>query len=77
MNKLLEKPNICNRCHTTCIEKEEKVIICSDVEFRCKGWYTGKDGNKRKCNKLLAKGNGDGLLAGSIKCPICGEMNER
>lgn len=66
MNKLLEKPNICKRCSTTCIEKGEKVIICSDVEFRCK-----------ECGKLLAKGNGSGFLAGSIKCPRCGEMNER
>lgn len=68
MNKLLEKPNICKRCSTTCIEKEESVIICSDVEFRCKG---------KGCGRLLAKGNDDGFLAGRIKCPKCGEMNER
>ncbi len=66
MNKLLEKPNICSRCSTTCIEKEEKVIICSDVDFRCKN-----------CGKLLAKENSNGDIAANIKCPKCGEMNER
>lgn len=64
-NKLLEKPNICSRCHATCIEKEEKVIICSDVEFRC------------KCGRLLAKPNDNGDIAGAIICSKCGEMNER
>tara|TARA_Y100001938_G_C8097470_1_gene439119 strand:- start:1907 stop:2083 length:177 start_codon:yes stop_codon:yes gene_type:complete len=29
-----------------------------------------------KCNKLLAKINSKGLLAGQIKCPRCGQINE-
>ena len=29
------------------------------------------------CNKLLAKGNQAGFLAGEIKCPRCGAINEK
>tara|TARA_R100001086_G_scaffold91957_1_gene45566 strand:+ start:495 stop:671 length:177 start_codon:yes stop_codon:yes gene_type:complete len=29
-----------------------------------------------KCGKLLAKINSNGVLAGQIKCPRCGAMNE-
>ncbi|MEW6569802.1 MAG: Com family DNA-binding transcriptional regulator [Nitrospirota bacterium] len=35
-------------------------------QFRC-----------QKCNKLLAEENGKGRIAGLIKCPRCGYMNEK
>lgn len=35
-------------------------------QFRCK-----------YCNKLLAKANSEGEIAGEIKCPRCGAINER
>ena len=43
--------------------------LCTNVEqpsFRC-----------ALCNKLLAKPNTKGEIAGQIKCPRCGEFNER
>ena len=30
----------------------------------------------RECNKLLAKPNKSGAVAGEIKCPRCGHINE-
>ena len=29
------------------------------------------------CNKLLAKTNNSGVVAGEIKCPRCGVINEK
>jgi len=43
----------------------EQDMATKTGEFRCS-----------KCNKLLAKANGEGKIAGYIKCIRCGTMNE-
>jgi hypothetical protein len=50
------------------IHKKEILVLKQkegNVDFRC---YL--------CYKLLAKENAAGKIAGSIKCPRCGKMNE-
>ena len=37
-----------------------------EIQFRC-----------GQCDKLLAKENANKQIAGQIKCPRCGVMNER
>lgn len=43
-------------------------------ELRCNGIII-KKGVKKKCNKLLAKSNNNGILAVEIMCPRCGTFN--
>ena len=44
------------------------------TEFRCSG-IQDINGEKKRCNKLLAKFNKNGIIAGEIKCQRCGAMN--
>lgn len=42
------------------------IMVILEQQFRCE-----------VCNKLLAKPNQNGIIAGEIKCPRCGHINEK